>query len=54
VQLDLADTYLLGFLWNGTDDPPPEIGQRVRAVLKPKSKRTGSILDLEGFRPAPG
>jgi uncharacterized protein len=51
VQFDLADTFVLGFLWNGTDDPPPEIGQRVRAVLKPKSKRTGSILDIEGFRP---
>jgi uncharacterized OB-fold protein len=51
VRLDLADTFLLGFLWNGADDPPPEIGQRVRAVLKPKSKRVGSILDIEGFRP---
>jgi uncharacterized protein len=52
VQPDGADTFLMGFLWNGVDDPPPEIGQRVRAVLKPKSKRTGSILDIERFAPA--
>jgi uncharacterized OB-fold protein len=52
VQPDGADTFLMGFLWNGADDPPPEIGQRVEAVLKAKSKRTGSILDIEGFRPA--
>jgi uncharacterized OB-fold protein len=52
VRPDGADTFLLGFLWNGADDPPPEIGQRVRAVLKSKSKRIGSILDIEGFRPS--
>jgi uncharacterized OB-fold protein len=26
------------------------IGSRVEAVIKPKAKRTGSILDIEGFR----
>jgi uncharacterized OB-fold protein len=52
VQLEGADTFLLGFLWNGSDDPPPTIGQRVKAVLKPASERVGSILDIEGFRPA--
>jgi len=28
-----------------------ETGMRVEAVLLPKAKRTGSILDLRGFRP---
>jgi len=28
-----------------------EIGMRVKAVFKPKAKRTGSILDIDHFRP---
>ena len=51
VRLAGADTVLLHFLVDFGDEPM-EIGQRVEAVLLPKSKRTGSILDLRGFRPA--
>ena len=29
-----------------------EIGMKMKAVLKPQSKRTGSILDIEYFKPA--
>jgi uncharacterized OB-fold protein len=32
-------------------DEPLEIGERVEAVLRPSDRRTGSILDIEGFRP---
>jgi uncharacterized protein len=49
VRLDGADTVLMHFV---TDATELEIGMRVEAVLKAKSKRTGSILDIEGFRPA--
>jgi len=49
VRLDGADTVLMHFL---TDASGLEIGMRVEAVLKAKGKRTGSILDIEGFRPA--
>jgi uncharacterized OB-fold protein len=49
VRLDGADTVLMHFLVDAAD---PEIGMRVEAVLKPKSRRIGSILDVEGFRPA--
>ena len=31
-------------------DEPLEIGQRVEVVLRPGGERTGSILDIEGFR----
>ena len=51
VRLDGADTVLMHFLVDW-DEEPMEIGARVEAVLHPKSKRTGSILDLRGFRPA--
>ena len=27
------------------------IGMPMKAVLKPKAKREGSILDIEGFKP---
>jgi uncharacterized OB-fold protein len=49
VRLDGADTVLMHFVVQAAD---LEIGMPVEAVLKPKSKRTGSILDVEGFRPA--
>jgi len=32
-------------------DEPLEIGGRVEVVLRPEVERTGSILDIEGFRP---
>jgi hypothetical protein len=46
VRLDGADTVLMHRVLEG--EQPLEIGARVEAVLKPE--RTGSILDLEGFR----
>lgn len=47
VKLDGADTVLLHFLVGGGE---PEIGARVEPVFKPKGKREGTILDLEGFK----
>ncbi len=47
VRLDGADTVLMHRLLGGG---PWEIGERVAAVVKPE--RDGSILDVEGFRPA--
>jgi uncharacterized protein len=49
VRLDGADTVVLHFLVETED---PAIGERVEPVLEPKAKRTGSILDIRGFRPA--
>ena len=49
VRLDGADTVLIHYLLR---IPEPRIGARVRLLLKPKTKRTGSILDIEGFVPA--
>ncbi|MGH9509825.1 MAG: OB-fold domain-containing protein, partial [Terriglobales bacterium] len=50
VRLDGATTVLLHRLLKVSDPAKVRIGARVRAVLKPKPKRTGSILDLEGFQ----
>jgi uncharacterized OB-fold protein len=52
VRLDGADTVLMHFLTGVGDEEPPEIGRRVKAVLAPLPDRTGSILDIRGFRPA--
>jgi uncharacterized OB-fold protein len=49
IRLDGADTVVLHFLLE-TDHLM--IGQRVEPVFLTASKRTGSILDLRGFRPA--
>jgi uncharacterized OB-fold protein len=49
VRLDGADTVLVHFL---VDTESLEIGQQVEPVLKQKRYRTGSILDIKGFRPA--
>jgi uncharacterized OB-fold protein len=46
VKLDGADTVLMHRILEG--DQPLEIGSRVGAVLN--LERTGSILDVEGFR----
>ena len=48
VRLDGADAVLLHRIVD-VGDEPLEIGERVEAVLAPE--RTGSILDVEGFRP---
>ncbi len=49
VRLDGADTVLMHFL---VDADHLVIGQRVTPAFQPKGKRTGSMLDLRGFRPA--
>lgn len=50
VRLDGADTLLVHY-WLGETEP--RIGARVRVRIKPKSRRVGSILDIEGFAQAP-
>jgi len=49
VQLDGTTTVLLHKLL-GVTRPDPLIGRRVEVVIKPKPRRRGSILDIEGFR----
>lgn len=49
VRLEGASTLMLHRLLKVTDAGKVTIGARVQAVLKPKAKRTGSILDIEGF-----
>jgi uncharacterized OB-fold protein len=49
VRLDGASSALLHTVLGG-DAAPPAIGARVRAVLLPRAERTGSILDVRGFR----
>lgn len=48
VMLDGATTVLVHRL--DADRRRPQIGDRVKAVLRPKAKRTGSINDIEVFR----
>jgi uncharacterized OB-fold protein len=50
VQLEGATTVLVHRLLKVTDPSQIKIGGKVEAVIKPKAKRTGSILDIEGFR----
>lgn len=50
VQLDGADAVLLHIVLDPGEEPL-EIGERVEVVLRPAERRTGSILDIEGFRP---
>jgi uncharacterized OB-fold protein len=49
IRLDGASTVLVHFL---VEHDTLEIGRRVEPVLKQKRYRTGSILDIRGFRPA--
>ena len=49
VKLDGATTVVLHRLLKVADPAKGRIGARVRAVINPKAKRTGSILDIEGF-----
>lgn len=49
VRLDGADTVLMHFVLEAQAVTP---GARVDPVFEPKTKRTGSILDIRGFRPA--
>ena len=48
IRPDGADTVLMHFVIEADE---LENGMRVEAVLRPKAQRTGSILDLRGFRP---
>jgi uncharacterized OB-fold protein len=50
VQLDGANTVLLHYLLDVTRPEQISIGARVEVVIKPKGRRIGSILDIEGFR----
>jgi uncharacterized OB-fold protein len=49
VRLEGATTLMLHRLLD-VDAEKIKIGHKVEAVIKPKAKRTGSILDIEGFR----
>jgi uncharacterized protein len=50
VRPDGADAMLVHRVVEAGDEPL-EIGQRIEIVLKPEDERTGSIDDIEGFRP---
>jgi uncharacterized OB-fold protein len=50
VQLDGATTVMLHYLLEVDDPEKIKIGCRVEAIIKARNKRTGSILDIEGFR----
>jgi uncharacterized protein len=50
VHLEGATTLLLHYLLEVNDLTEVKIGCRVETVIKPKAKRIGSILDIEGFR----
>ncbi|MBI2957051.1 MAG: Zn-ribbon domain-containing OB-fold protein [Acidobacteria bacterium] len=49
VRFEGATTVFLHRLLKVSDPEQVESGARVRAVIKPKAKRSGSILDVEGF-----
>lgn len=49
VRLDGADAVLLHRILDPGDEPL-EIGERMELVVRPAHERTGSILDIEGFR----
>jgi uncharacterized OB-fold protein len=48
VRLDGADAVLIHRVEPGEE--PLEIGERVEVVVEPGPRRTGSILDIAGFR----
>jgi uncharacterized OB-fold protein len=49
VRLDGADAVLIHRVLEPGREPL-EIGERVEVVVRPEGERTGSILDVEGFR----
>lgn len=53
VRLDGADTVMYHRL-SGVAAADAKIGLRVEAAFKPAEDRTGSILDIAGFRPLDG
>jgi len=50
VQLEGATTFMLHRLIGVSEPGQVRIGSKVATVIKPKKKRVGSILDIEGFR----
>ena len=50
IQLDGADGLLVHYL-RGERPADVEGDLRLRAVFKPRARRRGSILDIQGFRP---
>jgi hypothetical protein len=50
VQLDGATTPILHYLLGVSDPEQVTIGSKVEVIIKPKRRRAGSILDIEGFR----
>jgi uncharacterized OB-fold protein len=50
VQLEGATTVILHYLLGVNGPTDVKMGCRVEAMIKPKAKRIGSILDIEGFR----
>lgn len=48
VRLDGADSVLVHRVLDA--DEPLEIGERVETVLRPDGERSGTILDIAGFR----
>lgn len=50
VQFEGATTFFLHRVLDVSDPSNLSIGSRVKVVIKPRTKRTGSILDVEGFR----
>jgi uncharacterized OB-fold protein len=53
VQLEGATTLMLHYLLSADDPTQLKIGCGVETIIKPKAKRIGSILDIEGFRVIP-
>ena len=49
VRLDGADAVLIHRVLEPGEEPL-EIGERVEVVVRPEAERTGSILDIQGFR----
>lgn len=49
VRLDGATTLMLHRLLNVTDPSQVRVGAPVRTLVRPRRRRTGSILDIEGF-----
>jgi uncharacterized OB-fold protein len=50
VRLDGGDAVMLHRVLDPPEDEPLEVGERVEVVLLPEAERTGSILDIAGFR----
>lgn len=50
VQLEGTTTVMLHRLLDPKELSQLTIGSHVKAVIKPRARRTGSILDIDGFR----